>query len=160
LAVSTIISGGQTGVDRGALDAALAAGFACGGWCPAGRAAEDGAIPEKYPLDELKRGGYRQRTIRNVDASDGTVIIYFSAPAAGTELTLLECIRRHKPYQLIDANEISPRRASEMALSFADSHSIAVLNFAGPREGHSPGAHEYAFSTVKLFLEALHKSQT
>ena len=62
MALTRIVSGGQTGVDRGALDAALAAGFPCGGWCPADRAAEDGAIPVRYPLTPLARGGYRERT--------------------------------------------------------------------------------------------------
>src|ERR671915_1058228 len=76
--LAKIISGGQTGTDRGALDAALAWGFPCGGWCPPGRLAEDGQIPERYPLIELKEGGYSQRTLRNVVESDGTAILYFS----------------------------------------------------------------------------------
>jgi hypothetical protein len=68
-----IISGGQTGVDRGALDAALAVHFPCGGRCPAGRKAEDGTIPENYPVTALRRGGYRARTLKNVQDSDGTL---------------------------------------------------------------------------------------
>jgi Circularly permutated YpsA SLOG family len=63
MGVTKIVSGGQTGVDRGALDAALAVGFACGGWCPGDRMAEDGPIPEKYPLMPLPNGGYRERTL-------------------------------------------------------------------------------------------------
>ena len=92
----TIISGGQTGVDRGALDAALAMGTPCGGWCPEGRMADDGIIADKYPLQELAGAGYRQRTRQNVADSDATLIIYFDfiAPKRGTELTLLTAIDR------------------------------------------------------------------
>ncbi|MDH3584808.1 MAG: putative molybdenum carrier protein, partial [Phycisphaerae bacterium] len=72
-----IVSGGQTGADRAALDAALACGQPCGGWCPQDRAAEDGPIDPRYPLKELPGGGYRQRTHRNVIDSDGTVVLSF-----------------------------------------------------------------------------------
>jgi hypothetical protein len=72
-----IISGGQTGVDRGALDAALEASFPCGGWCPKGRKAEDGPIPARYPLKEMDGPAYRLRTERNVRDSDGTLILFF-----------------------------------------------------------------------------------
>jgi len=75
-----IISGGQTGVDRGVLDAAIAAGFPCGGWCPTGRRAEDGRIPDRYPVAELPDGGYPARTVRNLLESDGTLILYRADP--------------------------------------------------------------------------------
>ena len=71
-----IISGGQAGVDRGALDAALELGAQCGGWCPDGRKAEDGRIPDCYPLEERKGAGCPERTRRNVEDSDGTLIIH------------------------------------------------------------------------------------
>jgi Circularly permutated YpsA SLOG family len=70
-----IISGGQTGVDRGALDTALGVHFPCGGWYSADRRAEDGTVPEKYPMTALPRAGYRARTRKNVEDSDGTVIL-------------------------------------------------------------------------------------
>src|SRR5579862_7217711 len=70
-----IVTGGQTGVDRGALDAALASQFPCGGWCPADRSAEDGVIPATYPLTPLPGGGLRERTRQNVIDSDGTLIV-------------------------------------------------------------------------------------
>jgi hypothetical protein len=100
-----IVSGGQTGVDRGALDAALAVGFACGGWCPGDRAAEDGVIPEKYRLMPLPNGGYRERTRLNVVDSDGTAILYYEALSGGTRLTRNLCALLKRPYILINAQQ-------------------------------------------------------
>ena len=71
-----IISGGQTGVDRAALDAALDLGLPCGGYCPSGRKAEDGTIAEKYPLQCLASPHYKDRTLKNVISADGTLIIF------------------------------------------------------------------------------------
>lgn len=106
----TIISGGQTGVDRGALDAALAIDNPCGGWCPEGRSAEDGVIPAKYPLIELPGGDYRQRTLCNVLACDGTLIFYLNYLEGGTEETLRFCMEWEKPYLLVDGVEVSVAR--------------------------------------------------
>src|ERR1700744_1038425 len=102
MALIKIISGGQTGVDRGALDAALVAGFACGGWCPADRGAEGGVIPERYPLTPRPADAigvsqksearhlaeqYRARTLKNVQDSDGTLILYSGTLSGGILLT-------------------------------------------------------------------------
>lgn len=156
MTLSRIISGGQAGVDRGALDAALAAGFPCGGWCPKDRAADDGRLSERYPMDELAEGGYRQRTIKNLDDADGTAIIYFGSPRGGTELTLLKCIQRHKPYLLIDALEIPPARAAELLGAFIASRPIETLNVAGPSERRSPGAYAYTLTVVAGLLSRRH----
>ena len=94
--LSKVISGAQTGIDRGALDAALALGFPCGGACPQDRVAEDGRIPDRYPVIELDAGKYRARTIQNVLDSDGTLIIYFSSPSGGTEQTVAHCIKKRQ----------------------------------------------------------------
>lgn len=84
----TIVSGGQTGVDRAALDVALALGIPCGGWCPKGRLAEDGPLPDRYPLRETEFEGYSKRTKLNVQDSDGTLLFTRQRPSGGTKLTL------------------------------------------------------------------------
>jgi putative molybdenum carrier protein len=119
-----IVSGGQTGVDRAALDAALKLNVDCGGWCPEGRKAEDGIIPPRYPLIELAGAGYKKRTLQNVIDSDGTVIIYFDTLSGGTEKTLLFCLQQNKPYLLIDATELSPTRSAERIHKFVTTNNI------------------------------------
>jgi hypothetical protein len=113
-----IISGGQTGVDRGALDAALDLGVECCGWCPAGRLAEDGMIPERYPVIELTDGGYAERTARNVADSDGTLIISNGKPIGGTRETVERCVKMLKPYIIIDCKGIPINQAIDLADGF------------------------------------------
>lgn len=129
-----IVSGGQTGVDRGALDAALEAGTPCGGWCPQGRLAEDGAIPARYPLRELPGGGYRERTRRNVEDSDATVVIHFGELEGGTALTLDLCRELGRPHLVVDAAVASPEEAAARLRDFVDRHGVRELNVAGPRQ--------------------------
>ena len=147
-----IISGGQTGVDRGALDAALATGIECGGWCPSGRLAEDGEIPERYPLKELENRNYQDRTLQNVIDSDGTVIFYFGKLEGGTKLTLIFCKRLGKPHLGLNANEIDEQRAVELIRAFTLKYPIKVLNIAGPRASKVKRAHEYTKNTVMAYL--------
>ena len=154
MTLAKIVTGGQTGVDRGALDAALDAGFPCGGWCPEGRMAEDGEIPERYPLTVLAGGGYEERTLQNVVDSDGTAILYFGELEGGTRLTLDYCVERGKPHELIDAAATGPGDAALKIASFVERNRIAVLNIAGPRASKVPQAQLYASAAVKRLLEA------
>lgn len=147
-----IISGAQTGVDRAALDAALECHVEAGGWCPEGRQSEDGIIPEKYPVIELPKSGYRQRTKRNVLDSDGTVVIYFGYPAGGTEQTISFCIKERKPYVLINAEEMSIEQASRKINKFIGESSISILNVAGPRASGELRAYEYAKKVILSVL--------
>ncbi len=147
-----IISGGQTGVDRAALDVALAHNIEAGGWCPQGRKAEDGVIAEIYPVIELPNAGYSQRTRKNVLDSDGTVIIYFGRPFGGTEQTIAFCIKEKKPYVLIDAEEMIIKNAAKKIKAFVSQYAISVLNVAGPRASGEIRAYEY---TKKLIHRVL-----
>jgi Circularly permutated YpsA SLOG family len=148
MALHKIISGGQTGVDRGALDAALAAEFSFGGWCPANRAAEDGPIPARYPLIPLARGGYPERTRQNVLDSDGTAILFHDVLGGGTLLTLNLCKREGKPHVVIDASKASESEAAAEIARFVEEHEIHVLNVAGPRASGWKQGHEFASRTV------------
>jgi hypothetical protein len=147
-----IISGAQTGADRAALDAAMTLGIEAGGWCPQGRIAEDGVIPDNYPVTELADGGYSERTLQNVIDSDGTLIIYFDYLSGGTEETLGFCIARAKPYLLIDGEELSMQRASERLERFIKDKLISVLNVAGPRASGEPRVYDYTKGVIQQAL--------
>jgi hypothetical protein len=148
-----IISGGQTGVDRGALDAALALGVRCGGWCPADRRDENGLIPAKYPLMPLPQGGYLARTRRNVADSDGTLIIHFGPPTGGTAATIRHVQKLSKPMLCIDASTREIPDAISVALAFLRSAQIRVLNVAGPRESQEARGHDYAQALLSGLLQ-------
>lgn len=153
MALTKIVSGGQTGVDRGALDAALVAGFACGGWCPADRKAEDGPIPQRYPLTPLPGGGYRQRTRQNVIDSDGTVILFYESLTGGTLLTRDLCLREKRPFVVLDGKQISESRAADGILRFVDEHEIQVLNVAGTRASGWAAGYRFALYVVSSVIK-------
>jgi hypothetical protein len=145
MTLKKIVSGGETGVDRAALDAAMAVDFPSGGWVTWDRMAEDGVIPERYPLVPLPGGGYRQRTRLNVSDSDGTAILYYESLRGGTRLARNLCALLKRPYILINAGEMpDPIVAAEAVVKFIEENEIQVLNVAGPRA--SGWAAGYAFS--------------
>ncbi len=148
----TVISGGQTGVDRAALDVALTLGVPCGGWCPEGRQAEDGPLSPHYPLRVLPGADYQARTRRNVIDSDGTLIIYFEELEGGTALTAKFCLELHKPCKLIDGAEIAPLQAAEAIRRFVRRHGIESLNVAGPRASKAPRAYAYTREVLTKLL--------
>ena len=150
-----VVSGGQTGVDQGALAGALATGTACGGWCPEGRRSEEGPIPAMYPVAELPGAGYRERTLRNVLDSDGTAIIHDGELEGGTRLTWVFCEQRGRPSVLIDASALSRDQAVDTLFEFVTGNGLAVLNVAGPRASKWPGAFEYAQASVAGMSERL-----
>jgi hypothetical protein len=155
-----IISGGQTGVDRAALDVALKHGIECGGWCPAGRLDEFGRIPDQYPLQELESGGFTERTLQNVKDSDGTVIIYPGKLGGGTEQTVCFCVEQQRPHELIDASKVSADDAAKLIFDFTRKHNIKILNVAGPRQSEWPEGYDYAFRALDGFAKTIMSKST
>ena len=147
--IATIVSGGQTGVDRAALDVALELGIPCGGWCPRGRLAEDGALPARYPMKETPAPEYAQRTEWNVRDSDGTLILALGELTGGTALTA-ELAKRHgRPCLVIDLDHNAD--AAEV-LGWSAANGIRTLNIAGPRESTRPGIYRVTFDFLKSIL--------
>jgi hypothetical protein len=147
----TIYSGGQAGVDRGALEAALQTGNPCAGWCPKGRLAEDGPISPRYPLHQVE-GGYEERTRRNIEESEGTLILHRGPLSEGTLLTLQICRELGKPVCLVDANTSGPDDAALTARRFIEQHGIERLNVAGPRRSHWTQSYHYALDAVRALI--------
>jgi hypothetical protein len=146
-----IISGGQTGVDRAALDVALKHGIESGGWCPTGRLDEFGRIPDRYPVQELESGGFTERTLRNVKDSDGTVIIYPGKLTGGTEQTVQFCVGQQRSHLLIDASKIPSEEAAKLISDFVRKTQIEILNVAGPRQSEWPDGYDYAYRVLDIF---------
>ena len=134
--IEKVVSGGQTGADRAGLDAAMESGIPVGGYCPKGRLAEDGTVPDCYPLTELTKGGYSARTEKNVVESDGTLILNMGKLSGGTRLTA-ECARKHGKRYLLVQLDAEPRM--ECVLNWVKENNIRTLNIAGPRESKHPG---------------------
>lgn len=147
-----IISGGQTGVDRAALDVALDRCWPCGGWCPDHRAAEDGQISDKYPLRSLVKGGYPERTLQNILDSDATLVIHFGPIHGGTALTLNLCQEHAKPFLNIDGSSDTLETVVQTIKRFIDNNDVQTLNVAGPRASKSPTAYAYTYALLNRFM--------
>jgi Circularly permutated YpsA SLOG family len=148
--VLKVISGGQTGVDRAALDAALACGLPVAGWCPGGRRAEDGVIAARYPLIETPSIKYPQRTAWNVRDSDATLILTLRELDSGSKLTAEVAKRLGKPCLVVSLSSYPETVHLEELLPWTVDQ--AVLNVAGPRESRCPGIYPRAFGfLVRLF---------
>ncbi len=140
-AIHKIISGGQTGVDRAALDAAIELGIACGGWCPKGRTSELGPIPDHYPLTETPSSDPAQRTEWNVRDADATLIIAPGKLTGGTVLTRRLARSMDKPC-LVTNPTVETSTATVQA--WLDEHGGKTLNVAGPRQSNDPEIYELA----------------
>jgi len=148
--IKKIISGGQTGVDRAALEVADALQIPCGGWCPKGRKAEDGPIEKKYPLKETPSDEYPERTEWNVRDSDGTLIIYRGSLAGGSALTKDFTKKYGKPCFTVN---LLAGPVVKLVQNWIENTGVEVLNVAGPRESANTGIHDQA----KEFLTKLLK---
>lgn len=151
--VERIVSGGQTGVDRAALDAAMEENIPCGGWCPRGRRAEDGAIPLRYPLRETPGAGTIERTRANVRDSDATLVLSFGPAEGGTRATIACAQSARKPVLVVDLadDERSAARHSRI-VRWLDTNAVGTLNIAGPRESEHPGAYVTARAVVRAVV--------
>ena len=149
--ITRLVSGGQTGVDRAALDAALDLGLPCGGWCPRGRLAEDGPIDPRYPLQETPTAEYPQRTAWNVRDSDGTLVLTRGRPRGGTALTVALAREQGRPVLVLD---LSRRPDPDRVVEWARAEAVSVLNVAGPRESQQPGIQEEARRLLVVALES------
>lgn len=143
-----IVSGGQTGADRAALDWAIARNIPHGGWCPAGRLAEDGTIPGLYALTELPGSGYRQRTRANVQDADATMILSLAAELTGGSAATAEFARRFgKPWL-----HLHPRMEwRERLANWLQGNSIETLNVAGPRASTEPAIAAFVIEVLDAF---------
>jgi hypothetical protein len=156
--IRKVISGGQTGVDRAGLEAALAAGIPIGGYCAKGRLAEDGTIPGKYPMIELESPESYYRTEKNVIDSDGTLIINIGDLTQGTKLTHDFTIQYGKPCLIIQL-DAKDRPGPADVVRWLQGQYINMLNIAGPRESKVPGgiyqrACDYLGQVFMLMKEA------
>jgi hypothetical protein len=133
-----IVSGGQTGVDRAALEWALTHSIPHGGWCPKGRKAEDGSIPKRFKLKETPSLSYAVRTLWNVRDSDGTVIFSKTRTLqGGTKQSSVFARKLRKPFlHLIRSFGIND--AAKQLNDFLKEHRVGVLNVAGPRASDQP----------------------
>jgi hypothetical protein len=143
--IQKIISGGQTGADRAALDWAIKNGLPHGGWCPKGRRAEDGIIPEQYALSETPGRDYRQRTKRNVRAADATLIISLTKDLAGGTLFTRDYAKTiAKPYLHVFPSQTWRRQLE----TFLGTNVIRTLNVAGPRLSSAPGIERFVHEVM------------
>lgn len=149
ISVEKIVSGGQTGVDRAALDAAMMLGFPIGGWCPKGRRAEDGKISARYKLQETEAIDYRVRTGWNVRDSDATLILFTGKLSGGTKITLKFTKEQNKPCFTCNLDD---ENGLPNVVNWIFETRPKVLNIAGPRESGRPGIHEQAKQfIIKIF---------
>ncbi len=167
--ITKLISGGQTGADRGGLDAAIHCELPHGGWCPKGRIAEDGLIPVEYHLNEMASPEYLPRTKANVVDSDATVIFTYGPLSGGSLKTITSAHHLGKPWHEVDLLHITPKQAviefmrwlaGDEELNDYDEYSAfppplkCVLNVAGSRESHAQGIHQVVF---RLMVDVLIK---
>ena len=152
-----IVSGGQTGADRAALDVAIKLNIAHGGWCPKGRKAIDGTIAKKYQLKEMPSASYVARTKQNVIDSDGTVIFYIVKATGGTKKTINFCKELNKDHLELDLSEAFLTNCLCFSRWFENisqkvKSEIFTLNIAGPRQSDLNNIYRLVFEILENVL--------
>jgi len=154
-----VISGGQTGGDRGGLIAAAILGYEHGGWVPKGRLAEDGRVPDCYPMTEADTSDYPARTKLNIECSDATIVFtYEDEPTGGSKLTLTAVLKAHKPgmHMVLDPKDRTKEGSQKVARAiraWLDVKQPKVLNVAGSRESKAPGIQDAVAEILLLVLQ-------
>ena len=155
IAINKIISGGQTGTDRAALDFAIAHDIQHGGWCPKGRKAEDGAIPLRYLLSEMDSGDYLKRTKQNVVDSDITLILNLGKLDGGTLKTRQFAQQANKPCWVVQLDEEDIDNQIEQLCDWLRATRGGIWNVAGPRESKRPGIYRQSYEFLAHLLEQI-----
>jgi len=149
--IAKIVSGGQTGADRAALDWAIENGIPHGGWCPRGRLAEDGPIDPRYNVQETPTTSYPQRTEWNARDSDGTVVFSIGAVLSGGSKKTVTLAQKHgKP--VIHISRTATPNPGEALLQFVRTHGIRILNVAGPRGSKEPEVAAFTKAVLRALL--------
>lgn len=155
--IEKIISGGQTGADRAALDVAIKLGIPHGGWIPKGRITEEGPLPERYRMQEMPTESYSDRTEKNVIDSDGTLIICRGQPTGGSDYTREMALKHKKQLLHVDLNQTSSFDAASLISSWIKLYQIKTLNVAGPSASKDPNVYvdvfrilEWAFKIFRI----------
>jgi hypothetical protein len=143
-----LISGGQTGADQAALDAAIALGFPHGGWIPKGRKTEAGPLPQHYNLKEMSSYRYRDRTEHNVLAADATLICSYGPLTGGSALTEAFAIRHDRPFLHIDFSCTDQQQATQIVEQWLATFTCRILNVAGPRASNEPRIYPAVFALL------------
>lgn len=150
--IEKIISGGQTGADRAALDAAIALGIPHGGWLPKGRMTEDGPLPDAYQLQEMPTAEYRDRTLQNVIDSDGTLIVARGPLTGGSAMTFAAAQDYKKACLQVNLMVTPAFSAAAEIVEWVIKNRISVLNVAGPRASKDPAI----YSDVRKIIESVY----
>lgn len=149
--IKKIISGGQTGVDQGALEAALSLNISLGGFCPNGRICENGIIPDKFQLIETESKDYSDRTEKNIINSDATLILTTKNKlSGGTYLTKILTNRHKKPCLILNLKEEMDKKAFS---EWINNNKVKILNIAGPRESKEKGIYAKTIIYLKELLK-------
>jgi hypothetical protein len=147
--IKKIISGGQTGVDRAALDAAIKLTIPHGGWIPQGRLTENGSLPPEYRLRETDNTSYADRTEKNVLAADGTLIISRGPLTGGSEYTREMAVRHNRLWLHIDLKQIPAFQAAVAINDWISKRGIEILNVAGPRASKDPKIYKDTLNIIE-----------
>jgi hypothetical protein len=150
--IEKIISGGQTGADQAALDAAIKLGISHGGWIPKGRLTEDGPLSDKYDLIEMPTASYPERTKKNIRESDGTLILSRGRLTGGSDLTEKWAIKYGKPMLHIDLSSVTPFDAAVQINNWIVDYDIKIMNVAGPRASKDSKIYQSTLDIIESVL--------